>query len=135
MISLKELKRLITVEDIRETIPQKDLMHLAYDENSMAISDSKIQTAIDTAVLKLFTKLNKCEKEKLKDYELEIAKLYLLKETIYQLYSTNEAEGIAQDKLIEARQILKDWLGDCGKEEPKQKTTIKVIQYERKYKF
>ena len=128
MIKLEELKRLITVNDIKEAIPQKELMHLAYDENSMTVSTSKIQTAIDTAVLKLFTKLNKCEKEKLKDYELEIAKLYLLKETVYQLYSTNEAEGIAQDKLIEARQILKDWLGDCGKEEPKQKTTVKVIQ-------
>jgi len=135
MVKLEELKGLITVNDIREVIPQKELMHLAYDENSMTISDSKIQTAIDTAVLKLFTKLKKCEKEKLEGYDLEIAKLYLLKEAIYQLYSTNEAEGIAQDKLIEARQILKDWLGDCGKEEPKQKTTVKVIQYEPKYKF
>jgi hypothetical protein len=134
-MQLEKIKQLITTEDIKKSIPEKELLHLAYDETTMAISDIKIQTAINTAALKLFTKLNKCEKEKLEDYELEIAKLYLVKETIYQLYSTNEAEGIAQDKLIEARQILKDWLGDCGKEEPRKITSVKVVKYEPKYKF
>jgi RecB family endonuclease NucS len=47
----------------------------------------------------------------------------------------NETEKVSADKLQEARQILKDWLGDCGNEEPKKITTIKVVRYERNFPF
>jgi len=113
-MQITDLQNLITVEDIKKTIPEKDLMHIAFDDTTLSI---------------------KCEKASLEEGEIEIAKLYLIKDTIYQLHTMNETEALAQDKLIEARQILKDWLGDCGKEEPKKITSVKVVKYEPKYKF
>ncbi len=134
-MQITDLQNLITVEDIKKAVPQKDLMHIAFDDTTMSISDEKIQQAINISVKKLFTKLMKCEKTSLEDWEIEIARLYLIKDAIYQLHTMNETESLVQDKLIEARQILKDWLGDCGKEEPKKITTVKVVKYEPKYRF
>jgi len=134
-MQITDIQNLITVQDIKNTISEKDLMHLAFDDTTFSISNEKIQQAINISVKKLFTKLIKCEKTSLEDWEIEIAKLYLIKDSIYQLHTMNETESLAQDKLIEARQILKDWLGDCGKEEPKKITSVKVVQYEPKYRF
>lgn len=133
-MKIEQINNLLTTQDIKESIPQKDLLHIAYDSVNMSISEEKISKAISISIKKLFTKLIKCQKTELQDWEIDIAKLYLLKETIYQLHSMNETEPLAVDKLNEARQILKDWLGDCAGED-KKNITIKVVRHEPKYKF
>jgi len=134
-MTVEELKSLITVEDIKSHIPKDVLESVTFSSSSLGIDDTVIERAIDISVRKLFIKLRKCGKSNLIDDEKEIAKLYLLKDAIYQLYAMNETENISADKLQEARQILKDWLGDCGNEEPKKITTIKVVRYEGKFPF
>lgn len=134
-MTVEELRSLITVEDIKNHTPKDILESVTFNSNSLGIDDTVIERAIDIAVRKLFIKLRKCGKSNLTDDEKEIAKLYLLKDAIYQLYAMNETENISSDKLQEARQILKDWLGDCGNEEPKKITTIKVVRHERNSSF
>jgi len=134
-MTVEELKSLITVGNIKSHIPKDVLESVTFSSSSLGIDDTVIERAIDISVRKLFIKLRKCGKSNLTDDEKEIAKLYLLKDAIYQLYAMNETENISADKLQEARQILKDWLGDCGKEEPKRTISVTVVQYESKEKF
>lgn len=133
-MKIEQINNLLSIRDIKENIPQKDLLHIAYDPVNMSISEEKITKAISISVKKLFTKLIKCQKTELEEWEIDIARLYLLKETVYQLHSMNETEPLAVDKLNEARQILKDWLGECGGDD-KKNTLIKVVNYEPKYNF
>ncbi|GAB6075394.1 hypothetical protein [Desulfurobacterium crinifex] len=134
-MTVEELKSLITVEEVKSYVPKDILESITFSSESFTVDDSVIERAINIAAQKLFLKLRKCGKSELTSDEKEIAKLYLLKDAIYQLYAMNETENISTDKLQEARQILKDWLGDCGNEEPKKITTIKVVRYERKSPF
>ncbi|WP_456456435.1 hypothetical protein [Thermovibrio sp.] len=134
-MTIEELKSLITVEEVKNYTPEDILESVTFNSESFGIDETVIERAIDVAVRKLFIKLKKCGKLDLTDDEKEIAKLYLLKDAIYQLYAMNETENISADKLQEARQILKDWLGDCGNEEPKKITTIKVVRHERNFPF
>ena len=134
-MKVEELKELISTDDIKNHLPEDLLESLTFNSEMGEADDSVIERAINIASQKLFIKLKKCGKKELTEDEKGIAKLYLLKDAIYQLYAMNETEKVSADKLQEARQILKDWLGDCGNEEPKKITTIKVVRYERNFPF
>jgi len=103
-MKVEELKELISTDDIKNHLPEDLLESLTFNSEMGEADDSVIERAINIASQKLFIKLKKCGKKELTEDEKGIAKLYLLKDAIYQLYAMNETEKVSADKLQEARQ-------------------------------
>ncbi len=111
---------MITVEDLKKEISERDYRMLTEGDDEVAVR------AIDKAEKWVIARFRKCGKTM--NPEDELVQQAILKRALYELYSYKENEKVAADKKEDAEDILEGVLGDCVEEKNYKPVAVSVNQ-------